>query len=113
MIGQRSRGRGAAVAVAGFSVVAMVMFSAAPAFAWVQKSGAKTCTSSAPFSFTRSLASGLVYQNGPGGSTQTFSNGSTLKVSVTQGANYGGSWLVKSDGSLNDPGTYAYCSSAQ
>lgn len=113
MVRPRNRRRGVVATLAGISVAAIVMLGAAPAFAWVQKSGAKTCTSSAPFSFTRSYASGLVYQNGPGGSTVMFSNGSTLQVRVTQGANYGGSWLVKTDGSLNDAGTYAYCSSAQ
>lgn len=97
--------RASVVAIAGVAAV----FMCTPAWAVVAKSGNKSCST---YGITRSYSSGFTQVAPPGSGYREYQNGASLVVRTSQ-APYagGGNWTVNTNGSLNDPGTYSYCSS--
>jgi len=87
---------------------------AIPVLASVSKSGYHYCqVYYTPYS--RSYSTGTTHHYPPGSGSHTFVNGSTWTVRKWY-SNYGddgGWWQVSvTEGSLNDPGTYAGCTPA-
>lgn len=101
--------KGMKALAAATAVIALVAAPAMSASATVSKNGTKTCTSASPYSWVQSYATGTVHQTAPGSGTHSYINFGTWKYHTDQGANYGGAWSVSTDGALDDPGTYAYC----
>lgn len=97
---------------AAFAAVVLVLAVASPSAALVSKSGTKPCYAPNSNSYTRGYSTGDTTIKGPGGTSALYINGSTWTVRSRAGAYGGGSWYVNTNGSLNDPGTYAYCSGA-
>lgn len=96
--------------IAAIAVALLVGFGVSPASALVSKSGTKPCSGIS--SYTRSYSNGDTTLRGPGGGTVMYVNGATWTVRNKAGIRGGGGWYVRTNRSLNDPGTYAYCSAA-
>jgi hypothetical protein len=89
-------------------LVILVILIAAPAFALVEKSGFKDCGGN--YVAVRSLATQVVRHYAPTG-TQigVWDNDEDFIVRNKTTLYFSTSWRVTSTGSLNDPGTYAWC----
>ena len=93
--------------------VALVVFLAlvlvaAPAFALVEKSGFKDCGGN--YVAVRSLGTETVRHYAPiGTQIGVFNNYDEFIVRNTTTLYFSTSWKVTSTGSLNNPGTYAWC----
>ncbi len=82
------------------------------AWAAVWKTGTKYC--SPQFTpATRAYSSGTTEHLPPGSGYRRFENGAEMRVTRWYAfGDDGGSWMViVTGGALDDPGTYAYCSS--
>lgn len=100
------------VALAGATLLLAALVS--PALAVVSKDGTHYCqTYWTPYA--RSYSTGNTWLYPPGSGTGHYfyngSNWTVRKVHSPYGED-GGYWLVQTDGSLSDPGTYAGCTPA-
>lgn len=86
----------------------MLLALALPVAAAVRKSGEKYC-STWQTPWVRSYSTGFTEHYPPGQGYQWYQNGPAWTVRVTYANGSGGLWLVKTDGSLSNPGTYAGC----
>lgn len=96
---------------AGLAALMLLAAMALPALAVVSKSGTKYCSSGyTPYS--RSYSTGFTRHFPPGSGYAAFNNGSTwtVRLALAPVGTSGGFWFVDTNGSLNDPGTYAGCS---
>lgn len=99
-----------------FAIGSAILLAAAlvvPAAAVVSKSGTKYC-SVGWTPYARSYSTGFTELFPPGSGYKAYNNGSTWTVRQWH-SNYGdggGFWFVQTNGSLNDPGTYAGCTNA-
>ena len=99
-------------------LVAGMMFSfqaALPALAGVTKSGYKYCNPATQTPASRALSYRFTEHFPPGSGYKAFNITGTAEKVTRAYSNLGddgGFWFVEvTGGSLNDPGTYAYCSS--
>lgn len=97
---------------AAAAALVLLVTIATPASALVGESGTKSCYAPNPNSYTRAYSTGDTTIKGPGGTSAMYVNGATWTVRARAGVYGGGSWYANTNGSLNDPGTYAYCSGA-
>jgi len=89
-------------------VALLVLALAAPALALVSESGYKYCNGYIPYS--RAYSTGTTEHFPPGSGYGIYYNGSSWKVTTQWSSSGDGFWFVQTNGSLNDPGTYAVCS---
>jgi hypothetical protein len=89
--------------------LSLVLLGTGIAEATVTDGGTTYCTTNQT-GVSRGYSTGTTNHAPPGGGYATYYNGSLWKV-TTKAANVarGGSWAVGTNGSLNDPETYAYC----
>lgn len=102
-----SAGLASLVLLAALAMPALAM----PALAVVSKSGNQYCSGDwTPYS--RSYSTGFTEHYPPGNGYQGFNNGATwmTRMKLAPWGSAGGFWFVQTNGSLNDPGTYAGCS---
>ena len=98
-------------ASAGLASLTLLAALAVPALAVVTKSGNQSCSGDwTPYS--RSYSTGFTEHFPPGSGYQGFNNGATwtVRMKLAPLGSAGGFWFVQTNGSLNDPGTYAGCS---
>lgn len=91
------------------AVLLFVAVAATPASATVSKSGTKGCTINQT-GVSRSYSTGFTEHFPPGSGYGAYQNGQSWIVRERSATVAGGGfWFVRTDGSLSDPGTYAYC----
>lgn len=96
------------IATVAFTAV-LVVAGATQAHADVRKGGTTYCGSNQT-TVTHALSTGTTEHFPGGGAYRVFYNGSIFKHTEASAASAGGHyWFVSTIGSLNDPGTYAYC----
>lgn len=89
-------------------LVILVILIAAPAYALVEKSGFKDCGGN--YVAVRSFGTELVRHYAPTGTKiGEWNNGGSFVQRNSATLYFSTSWRVTSTGSLNDPGTYAWC----
>ena len=99
--------------VAAMAALGLVVATPLAANAVVAKEGSRICASSAPNSWVKGTGSGTLSMRPPGSNSIAYRNVGSWGTASVPGAYGGGYWRVASDGgSLNDPGTYAWCTSA-
>lgn len=93
-----------------FAATVLLAALALPALAVVSKSGTHYC-SYGYLPYSRSYSTGSTHHYPPGSGSATFENGGTWTVrkAHSNAGDDGGWWQVSTNGSLNDPGTYAGC----
>lgn len=89
----------------------LALLVAVPALAGVTDSGTKYCSGD-DTPWTRAYSTGYTEHYPPGNGYDDFYNGPTWRTTFhhASSGSPGGFWVVETNGSLNDPGTYAYCS---
>ena len=95
---------------AGATAVMVLLLAVSPVLASVTKSGTKNCTiNQTPYS--QSYSTGFTEHFPPGSGYGPFNNGANwlVRQQVSPPGEHGGFWFVRTDGSLNDPGTFAGC----
>ncbi len=99
-------------AFAATVIVAAAILAPADAWASVTKSGTKYCNGMLPLGITRAYSTGFTEHYPPRSGYVAYSNGSQWRVTYADSTTTGGGfWFVSTNGSLNDPGTYAGCQS--
>lgn len=95
-------------------IVAVVLAISLPALAAVSKSGTKTCPGRET-PWTRAYSTQFTEHYPPGSGWGWFDNGSSWKVTRLSAPMHsnGGYWIVETNGALDNPGTYAYCSAVE
>lgn len=89
-------------------LVILMMLIAAPAQALVEKSGNQNCGGN--YVAVRSLGTNVVKHYAPTGTQiAVWDNGDNFIVRNATTLLHSTSWKVTSTGSLNNPGTYAWC----
>lgn len=93
---------------------ALVLAIALPALAYVSKSGNQACSGQLT-PWTRGYSTGHTEHLPPGSGWAEFYNYSSWKVTRAHAPLHsnGGFWAVMTDGALDNPGTYAYCSAVE
>lgn len=95
------------IATVAFTAV-LVVAGATQADAGVTKSGTVACTTNQT-AVTHAYSTGNTEHFPPAG-YHIFYNGSIFRnTSLNSSIGGGGFWFVETTGSLNSPGTYAYC----
>lgn len=103
----RTRRGARQVAVGALASAALIVALSAPVSAGVTKSGTKYC---ALLPYSHSYSTGFTEHFPPGNGYGAFSNGTiwTVRERNSSSGN-GGFWFVETNGSLNDPNTWAGC----
>lgn len=104
------KSRGLLAVVAGFAIVFLAMPTAAHAY--VSKQGTQSCGQAAPNSWAQGTGSGVLEIKAPGKAGYALRNVGSWGTASISGVTGGGFWRVQTLGSLNSPGTYAWCTSA-
>lgn len=93
------------------TAVMVLLLAVSPVLASVTKSGTKYCTiNQTPYS--KSFSTGFTEHFPPGSGYGAWNNGANwlVRQKYSSPGTQGGFWFVRvTDGSLNDPGTFAGC----
>lgn len=104
------RSSGLLAVVTSFAIAFLVMPTAAHAY--VSKQGSQLCGQAAPNSWAQGSGSGVLEIKAPGRAGYALRNVGSSGTASVSGVTGGGFWRVQTLGSLNSPGTYAWCTSA-
>ena len=90
----------------------LVVASAPAALAAVSKNGYQVCPEIYQDAYARAYATGEVWMQAPGQAAlyEVGDSGNSWRVYNKTVGKSSGAWQATSFGSLNDPGTYSYCS---